>query len=144
MKWALGLAVLIFVLPASIWSNSGHSRTTDGSPNSDLKGGRVFITSLTAKQTWVERDRLAVFGLVRGGMTSSPPNLLGNAGTPLDKITLATSQEPKARLFTTDRGLSASSALVNVPEPGTLGLLGTGLLGIAGLIRRKLKKTAVS
>ncbi|MBZ5613117.1 MAG: PEP-CTERM sorting domain-containing protein [Acidobacteriia bacterium] len=25
-----------------------------------------------------------------------------------------------------------------VPEPGTLGLLGTGLLGLAGTIRRKL------
>jgi hypothetical protein len=29
-------------------------------------------------------------------------------------------------------------SLLGVPEPGTLGLLGTGLLGIGGLVRRKL------
>jgi len=46
---------------------------------------------------------------------------------------------------TTGKGFFSGSGDINsgdtnvvVPEPGTLGLLGTGLLGVAGLVRRKL------
>jgi hypothetical protein len=34
---------------------------------------------------------------------------------------------------------SGDTNIVTVPEPGTLGLLGTGLIGLAGALRRKLK-----
>jgi hypothetical protein len=34
-----------------------------------------------------------------------------------------------------------SGDAIVTPEPGTLGLLGTGLVGIAGLVRRKVKAT---
>ena len=37
-------------------------------------------------------------------------------------------------------GLGVTNGVTSTPEPGTLGLLGTGIVGIAGMFRRKLMR----
>ena len=50
------------------------------------------------------------------------------------QITLNTGKD----FFNGTVDISSGNTNIVVPEPGTLGLLGTGLVGIAGLVRRKL------
>ena len=64
-----------------------------------------------------------------------------NSWLPAGSDSLNTSANKFKNLGKTDTASLSGGAITfeTVPEPGTLGMLGTGLLGLAGVLRRKLQ-----
>jgi len=83
-----------------------------GTANGGLNTSTLFLVLTNADiSTGITVNGVHVIGLVCGGTANNP-----------------------ATCFAT----TAGGPPPTVPEPGTLGLLGTGLVGIAGLVRRRL------
>jgi len=116
MRRVVLMAVLALAMPVAAFANSiaGPLRGSSG----------LFTYSTGTFTVALSGDGRKVFNIASGSVTGTNFAVSAFSNGGLTDIVI---------------GKTVSGDTIVAPEPGTLGLLGTGLVGIAALVRRKLK-----
>jgi hypothetical protein len=119
--------------------NGGGTFQISGNGSYGIPNGVIFSGSFTGPVTLTE----TAMNSSTGGNTYLLSGQVSGTWYNGSTVSGATSQ---IYIFTGKNGWMGTSTLGSgdtiistVPEPGTLGLLGTGLFGLAGIVRKKLK-----
>jgi len=115
---------------------AGGSFTITGNGTSGIPNGTIFSGTFSGPATWT------LVTLANGThnytLTGAVAGTLGS-GFHTNGVTVQLTINTGRGYFNGSTTISSGDTSVTVPEPGTLGLLGTGLVGIAGAMHRKFK-----
>ena len=118
--------------------NGGGTLDITGNGSFGLPNGAIFTGSFTGPVTWtlVTLANGTHNYTLTGSLTGTWYN-----GTTVEGATIQLTINTGKGFFngTTTISSGDTNITTTVPEPGTLGLLGTGLVGLAEVLRRKLR-----
>jgi hypothetical protein len=117
--------------------NGGGSFSIVGNGTDGIPNGTIFTGSFSGPVTWT------LITLANGThnytLTGSITGTWYNGATVNGATVQLTINTGKGFFNGSTTISSGDTNITTVPEPGTLGLLGTGLVGLAGALHRKLK-----
>jgi PEP-CTERM motif len=135
VRFSTGALISGSIAGGGTFSSTGSSFVVIGKGNYGQPKGTIFTGSFVGPITWSVVSNVGQNWTFQ--LTGEIQGTLYDGRTVSGTTTQLFYTNP-AQLAKGIGHIRLGTTQLSVPEPGTLGLLGTGLLGIAGMFRRKL------